>query len=132
MSRVNKTRFLVQHESGEYKCRLNESVCNLNWNWIQIGMNLNWNDDERRWECKELDYCSSCKLDYTWNPNTPYCECNKACKIDEYCGIRNCSCKKHRTGKSVLEWEDEILNITEILLNDKKVACAKNNCIFHW
>ena len=40
--------------------------------------------------------------------------------------------KKHLTGKLVLEWEDEILNITEILLNDKKVACAKSNCIFHW
>ena len=28
MSRVNETRFLVQHESCEYKCVLNESVCN--------------------------------------------------------------------------------------------------------
>ena len=28
MSRLNETRFLVQHESCDCKCRLNESVCN--------------------------------------------------------------------------------------------------------
>ena len=28
MSKVNETRFLVQHESCECKYRLNESVCN--------------------------------------------------------------------------------------------------------
>ena len=28
MSRVNETRFLVQHKSYECKCRLNESACN--------------------------------------------------------------------------------------------------------
>ena len=28
MSGVNETRFLVQHESCECKCGLNESVCN--------------------------------------------------------------------------------------------------------
>ena len=28
MSGLNETRFLVQHESCDCKCRLNESVCN--------------------------------------------------------------------------------------------------------
>ena len=46
MSWVNKTQFLVQHESCECKCRLNESVCNSN---------QKWNQNKYRWECKELD-----------------------------------------------------------------------------
>ena len=29
MLEVNKTRFLVQHESRERKCILNENLCNL-------------------------------------------------------------------------------------------------------
>ena len=48
---------------------------------------------------------------------------------------KNCSCEKRLIGKLVLECEDEILNTTETLLNDKKVACARNNCLihtFHW
>ena len=33
MSGINETRLLVQHESCEYKCGLNESVCNSNQKW---------------------------------------------------------------------------------------------------
>ena len=33
MSGVNVTRFLVQHESRECKCALNESVCNSEHKW---------------------------------------------------------------------------------------------------
>ena len=29
-----------------------------------------------------------------WNPSMCDCECNKACKIDEYLDIKNCSYKK--------------------------------------
>ena len=50
MSGVNETRFLVQHESCECKCRLNEKVCYLK---------EKWNHNECRCECKELDGCSS-------------------------------------------------------------------------
>ena len=46
MSGVNKTRFSVQHESCECRCRLNEVVCNSK-------QKLNHN--EYRCECKELD-----------------------------------------------------------------------------
>ena len=46
MSRVNETRFLVQHESCECRCGLNESVCNSNQKWIH---------NECRWEYKELN-----------------------------------------------------------------------------
>ena len=30
-----------------------------------------------------------------WNPSTCDSECNKACKMDEYLEIKNCSCKKN-------------------------------------
>ena len=48
------------------------------------------------------------KDDYMWNPSTCDCECNKACKIDEYIDNRNCSCKKRLNGKSVFVCEVEI------------------------
>ena len=54
-----------------------------------------------------------------------------ACKIDEYLHNKNCSCEKHLIDKLVLECEDDLLKTAEILLNDKKVACAKSNCLFH-
>ena len=53
------------------------------------------------------------------------CECNKTCKVDEYL---NCSCKKRLVDKLVLACEDEILNTTENLLNEKKVTSEKNIC----
>ena len=59
------------------------------------------------------------------------CECNKACKIDEYLDIKNCSCEKRLIDKLVLECEDEILSKTETLLNDKKVANSKSNSLMH-
>ena len=51
------------------------------------------------------------------NRNTGDCECNNACKIDEYLGIKN-SCERRLISKLVLQCEDEILNTT--LLNDNK------------
>ena len=53
------------------------------------------------------------------NPSTCNCECNKACKPDEYLDIKNCSSEKSLISKLVLECQDEILNTTEILLNHK-------------
>ena len=48
-----------------------------------------------------------------WNTRTCDCECNKACKIDEYLDIKIFSCKKRLIGKLVLECEDETLNTAE-------------------
>ena len=60
---------------------MNESVCNSK----QI-----WNPDECWWECKELN--DSRKNGYIIiNPSTWDCECNKACKIDEYLESKNSS-----------------------------------------
>ena len=64
-----------------------------------------------------------------WNPTTSDCECNKTCKIDEYLHTKYCSCKKCLFGKLVLPCEDETLNTTETLLDDKKVTCQKNNSL---
>ena len=101
---------------------MNEIVCNSK---------PKWNHHECQRECKELEDWSSCKDDYMWNPSACYCKCNKPCNIDKYFDIKNCSCKKHHFGKLVLACEDEILNTTETLLDDKKVTCEKSNCLIH-
>ena len=99
VSGVNETRFIVQHESCECKCGLNESMCNLK---------QNWNRDECRCDCKELNDWGSSEKDY----RTYDYERKKAHKIDEYLHTKTCSCKKHLIGKLVLGCEDEILNST--------------------
>ena len=60
-----------------------------------------------------------------------YCEWNKACRIDEHVDVKNCFCKKFSVGKLVLECGDKILNTTEILINDRKVAFAKSILLIH-
>ena len=80
---VNGARFLVQHESCECKCWLNESVCNSK---------QKWNYDECTCECKKLEDLRSCKNDYMMNPFTCDCKCNKAYKIDEYLDIKYFPC----------------------------------------
>ena len=66
-----------------------------------------------------------CKQGYMWNPSTCDCECDKACGFNEYLDLKSCS------SKLVLECEDEILNTTETLLNDKKSLCKKSNYLIH-
>ena len=85
MSGVNETRFLVQHESCECKCGLNESVCNSK---------QKWDYDECRCECKELNNWGFCEKYYMWNLSACDCGCNKGRRIDDYLDIKNCSCEK--------------------------------------
>ena len=54
---VNETKFLVEHESCECKCRLNESVCNLK-------QKRSHDECCHNNKCKELDDWGSCKNDY--------------------------------------------------------------------
>ena len=54
------------------------------------------------------------------NPNTCDCECNKACKIDEYLDFKNWLCQKRLISKLVLECKDEVIDANETLPNDKK------------
>ena len=66
-----------------------------------------------------------------WNPSTRDCAINQACKIDKYLDIKNCSCEKLLIGKSVIQCEDEVLNITETSIGDKKKNMQKKNCLPH-
>ena len=74
----------------------------------------------------------SCEKGHLWNPSIGDCKCNKACKIDKYLDIKNCSCKKFLNGKLVLEYGDEIFNATEALLNDKKLHLQKVIVLYHF
>ena len=116
VSGVNETRFIVQHESCECKYGLNETVCNSK---------QKWNCDECQCKFKELDDWSFSEKNYMQNLSICDCECNKACKIDEYLDSKNCSCKKHLIGKLVLGCEEEILNTTETFPDDKKEKSEK-------
>ena len=60
-----------------------------------------------------------------WNSSTCDCECNNACKVDEYLDIKNCSCEKRLFGKLVIACKNEISNTTETPFDNKKVACEK-------
>ena len=73
--RINEIRFLVQHESREVKCELNQNLCDSK---------QRLNQDECRCKGKALNNWCSCKGDYMWNPNHCDCDFNKACKTD-YC-----------------------------------------------
>ena len=64
-----------------------------------------------------------------WNPSPWDCGCNKTCGIDEYLGIKNCSCEEYLFDKLVLTCEDDILNTTDTSLNGKKVTGEKRNCL---
>ena len=68
-----------------------------------------------------------------WNSSTCDCECNKACIIDDFLDIQNCSCEKCLIGKLVLACGGEILYITETSLADKNngINMWKNNCLIN-
>ena len=55
----------------------------------------------------------------------------KHVKLKNISVLKIAPAKKHLIGKLVLECEDEILNTTENLFNDRNVACAKSNCLIH-
>ena len=121
-SGVNETRFLVQHRSCKSKCKFNESLFNLK---------RKWNHDEYQCECKELDNWGYCKKDYMSNPSMCDCECNKACKIDNYLDAKSCSWEKHLITKLVSACEDEVLNTTEASPCVKIVIFGKSNYLIH-
>ena len=116
MSAVNETRALVQHELFKYKCGFNKSICNSK---------KKWSHDECWCEFKELDGWGFGKDDYMWNPGTCECGCNKACKLNKYLAIKNCSCGERLFGKLALGCDDEVLNTTETFFNEKKVTLEK-------
>ena len=58
------------------------------------------------------------------------CECDKACKIDDYLHLKNCWCEKGIIDKLVLTCKDEILNTIETSFGNE-IAICKNNCLIH-
>ena len=119
-SGIKETRFLIQHNSCEYKCALNESLFNSK---------QKQNYDNCRFECKELEDWSSYKDGYMWNSSTYDCKCNKACKIDKYLDTKNCSRKERLFGKLLSACKNEILNKTKTSVNHKNVTCKKVYCL---
>ena len=106
---VNDARFLVQNESFECKCGLNESICISK---------QKWDHDDCQCECKELDDWGSCEKRYLWNPSTCGCDSNKVSKIDENVDTKNCSCEKRLIVKLALVCEDELLNTTKTSVDE--------------
>lgn len=90
-----------------------------------------WKYDECPCACKELDDWRFYERGYMWNLSTCDCDCNKACKIDEYLGPKSCLCKKRLISKLVLQFEDEMLNTAESYTDDKKVPKGKSNRLIH-
>ena len=81
MSRTNETRQIEWHEMCKCKCRLDASVCNNK---------QRWNDNECRYECKELlDKGLWDKKGSIWNPSNCECKCNKSCDVGEYLDYEN-------------------------------------------
>ena len=68
---------------------------------------------------------------YKWNPSIYDSKCDEACEMDEYLGIKNCSCEKRLFGKLVIACEDEILNATKTSLVNKRGTPEKNNCLIY-
>ena len=83
---IIEVKFLVQHDSSESKCRLNENVCSskLKWNH-DIYVNVNVKDYMIRVLVKK---------GYMWNPSTWDFDCDEAYKISENIDIKNFAVKK--------------------------------------
>ena len=105
MSRTNETRHIKWHETCEYKCRLDASLCSNK---------QHWNDDKCRCECKGLIDKGVCHEGSIWSPSNCECKCDKSC--DE-----NCTCRKKLVDKPIEECTE---NVEEV-----KLANFQWNCI---
>ena len=65
-----------------------------------------------------------------WNPSTCACECNDACKIDEYIHTKIVM-RKCLFGKLILAYANKILNTVETTLVDKKETCEKSYSLIY-
>ena len=63
--------------------------------------------------------------------NTCDSKTKRTCEFGKYLDIKNCSQEISLFGKLVLPFEDEILNITETSLPDKKVTHKKNSSLIY-
>ena len=95
MSRINKTRQIIWHETCKCVCRLTSTVCNSR---------LIWNEDKHRCECKEdLVNKIVCDKGYTWNPSSCACECDRSYGVGQYLDYKSCVCRNSLVDKLVEE-----------------------------
>ena len=114
MSRINKTRQIIWHETCKCICRLTSAVCNSR----QI-----WNKDKCRCACKEdLVNKMLCNKGYILNPSNCACECDKSCGIGQYLDYKNYACRNSLVDKLV----EECANDT--IYNKTLTVTSSNDC----
>ena len=121
MSRINKTRHIIWHETCKCICRLSASVCNNR---------QTWNEDKWRCECKGLIDKGICDKGFIWNPSN--CECECECGIGEYLDYKNCVCRKFIDDKLVKQCtkivdKNKIYNYT---LNTTSSNDSLSDCVY--
>ena len=118
MSRINKTRQIIWHETCKCVCRLTSAVCNS----MQI-----WNQTKCRCECKE-DLINKMVWDkgYIWNPSNCASECDTLCDIGQYLDYKNCVCRKTLVDKLVEECISAIDGDT--MYNETLSVASSNDC----
>ena len=118
MSRINKTRQIIWHETCKCICRLTSAICNSR----QI-----WNEGKCRCECKEdLINKMVCDKGYIWNPSNFACECDKLFDIGQYLDYKNCICRKSLVDKLVEECVSVIDG--DAMYNETLSVTSSNGC----
>ena len=121
MSRTNETRPIKWHETCNYKCGLDASVCNNK---------QRWNDDKCRCECKELIDKGVCDKGYAWYPSNCEFECDISCDFGGYLDYENCKCRKRLVDKLVEKCAENVdeAKLTEIALAENKSNYKCSSC----
>ena len=114
MSRTNETKHRELHETCEWECRLDASVCSNK---------QRCNNDKCRCECKELIDKGICDKGFIWNLSN----CDKSCDVGEYLDYYNCKGRKKLIDKLV---EECIENINEKELHSSEMIYSStlNDC----
>ena len=116
LMRLSETGNVLWHESCNFVCKLNSSVCNNK----QI-----WNSDTCRCDCNE-DFAGiiHCAKGYMWNPSTCECQCDTWCKQGQYLDHKSCACKNKLIVR-VIEECTSVIN--ETMINNNKDNITNNN-----
>ena len=83
--------------------------------------------DKCRCECKYLIDKGRCSNGFIWHLYG--IQCHKSCSFGENLDYTNFKCKKRLIDILVLPCKDEVLNITETSLVDKRATCKKKKII---
>ena len=123
MSKINKTRSIIWHETCKCVCRLTSAVCNSR----QI-----WNEGKCRCECKEdLINKERCNKGYIWNPSNCGCECDKSCRIGKYLDYKSCVCRKTIVDKLTEECTN-VIDENKIYNETLNITYQMNAVLVHY